>query len=150
MANYGLDDGHGNCVTTGLQEHEARRVAQRLADERGKVLYLYALAEGDGEPGESEEIHPARKIEVRQVSTGEFEGWVDARVVLNGTAGGVTLAPASYDGTLMAPEGAGDISGWIGGDLYDAVASLDDEERREACSELESAVRKAAKRAGLA
>ena len=38
---YSVDDGHGTQLTTGLQEAEAHRVAQRLADERGETVYLY-------------------------------------------------------------------------------------------------------------
>lgn len=62
MANYyGLDDGDGNQITTGLSPHNAREVAQRMADDRGKTLYLYedGLSDEDAETQESEAIEPS-------------------------------------------------------------------------------------------
>jgi len=52
--NYGIDDGDGNQITTGLPSHTARRTAQRMANERGKTLYLYEL----GSDVEAEAIEP--------------------------------------------------------------------------------------------
>ena len=46
MTNYSIDDGAGNQLTTGLQEHEAHDSAQRLADERGEPVYLYSTEDG--------------------------------------------------------------------------------------------------------
>ena len=43
---YSIDDGNGNQLTTGLQEHEAHASAQRLADERGEPVYLYSTEGG--------------------------------------------------------------------------------------------------------
>ena len=43
MTTYAIDDQHGNLLTTGLQEHDARRTAQRMADSRRATVYLYAL-----------------------------------------------------------------------------------------------------------
>ena len=57
-ANYGIDDGDGNQITTGLPEHTARKTAQRMANERGVTLYLYRLGEDGEAPGEAEEIEP--------------------------------------------------------------------------------------------
>ncbi len=82
MANYGLDTGTGDAVTTGLQEHEARRVAQRIANERGETLYLYALAEGDGEAGESEAIVPRSIITTVRVSATEIRAELGERSVV--------------------------------------------------------------------
>lgn len=42
MTTYSIDDGHGTRLTTGLQPHEAHRVAQRMADDRHETIYLYA------------------------------------------------------------------------------------------------------------
>ena len=42
MANYSVDDQHSNQITTGLSERNARSVAQRIANERGETVYLYA------------------------------------------------------------------------------------------------------------
>lgn len=61
MANYwNIDSGDGNSLTEGLQlECEARRIAQRMANERGESVYLYEVGIGDGESEvDSEEIWP--------------------------------------------------------------------------------------------
>ncbi len=59
---YAIDDGNGNQITTGLSEHDARRVAQRIATERGESVYLYETPvrlDADGDPiDESEEVAP--------------------------------------------------------------------------------------------
>ena len=44
---YSIDDGHGNLITTGLASQTARSTAQRIADERGESVYLYADPDGD-------------------------------------------------------------------------------------------------------
>lgn len=58
---YAIDDGDGNEITAGLQGHNARQVAQRLANERGEPVYLYKAgdrhAAGD-DAMESEEFTP--------------------------------------------------------------------------------------------
>lgn len=59
--NYAIDDGNGNQITAGLQEHDARQVAQQIADERGESVWLYEIGLGDDrddEEPESEEIVP--------------------------------------------------------------------------------------------
>lgn len=65
MTNYAIDDGDGNQLTAGLQDHNARKVAQRLADERGESVYLYEIpvrVDNDGDSlDESEEIAPTAK-----------------------------------------------------------------------------------------
>jgi len=43
---YSIDDGNGNQLTTGLQDHEAHISAQRMADERGEPVYLYSTEDG--------------------------------------------------------------------------------------------------------
>lgn len=66
MKTYGLDDGDGNQITAGLPEHTARKTAQRMADERGKTLYLYPIpcpegGDDDCDACEAEEIAPTTK-----------------------------------------------------------------------------------------
>jgi len=51
---YNIDDGLGNQITVGLQPHQARRVAERIANERGESVFLYKAGED-----ESEEIDPS-------------------------------------------------------------------------------------------
>ena len=51
---YNIDDGFGNQITVGLQPHQARRVAERIANERGESVFLYKAGED-----ESEEIAPS-------------------------------------------------------------------------------------------
>jgi len=58
MANYAIDDGDGYQITTGLQEHEAHRVAQRIANERNESVYLYEEGSEEGSETETEEIAP--------------------------------------------------------------------------------------------
>jgi hypothetical protein len=53
---YSIDDGHGNQITTGLVDHLAHRIAQRMADERNEVLYLHSSE--DDENDEPEPIEP--------------------------------------------------------------------------------------------
>lgn len=57
MTNYSIDDEHSNQITTGLSEHNARQAAQRLANDRGKSVWLYRDSE-DAQAFESEEIAP--------------------------------------------------------------------------------------------
>ena len=40
MATYMICDGDGYALTDGLQEHECRRVAQAMADDRGESVWL--------------------------------------------------------------------------------------------------------------
>ena len=61
MSSYwNIDSGDGNALTEGMQsEVEARRAAQRMANERGESVYLYEVGPGDGESEvDSEEIEP--------------------------------------------------------------------------------------------
>ena len=46
---WAIDDGHSNQITTGLQAHEARKVAQGIADRRGETVYLYEEGSKDYE-----------------------------------------------------------------------------------------------------
>ena len=52
---YAIDTGDGNCLTSGLQGYaQARKVAQRMADERSESVWLYQTPAEEGE--ESEEV----------------------------------------------------------------------------------------------
>ena len=58
---YMVCDGDGNALTDGLQEHEALRVAQRIANSRGESVWL-SDRESDGmgeeiEPEAADSIH---------------------------------------------------------------------------------------------
>lgn len=62
--NYGIDDGNGNCLTTGLDTHNVARVAKKLAAERGEPVYVYSLegaenTAGDWQPAESWTVDPS-------------------------------------------------------------------------------------------
>lgn len=60
MVNYyAIDDDNGNQLTTGLSVHVARRTAQRMADERNRSVYLYAIG-GDDDDTDSVEITPSK------------------------------------------------------------------------------------------
>lgn len=55
MTTYAIDDAHSQLITTGLAEHDARKVAQRIADRRGESVWLYEETVG---ACEAEEIAP--------------------------------------------------------------------------------------------
>lgn len=61
---YAVDDGDGNRLAAGLEEHNAQRVAQRLANDRGEPVYFYSTSEGD------EDMTP---IEVKPETEGQDE-----------------------------------------------------------------------------
>ena len=46
---YSIDDADGQQLTTGLTEQEARRVAQRMANDRRECVHLYADADPDND-----------------------------------------------------------------------------------------------------
>lgn len=60
MTTYAVMDGHGNECTTGLQEQNAHRVAQSIADAHGKSVYLYEVGSDEGaqrvDPQNTDEI----------------------------------------------------------------------------------------------
>ena len=43
MSYYGIDDGNGNQVSTGLTERDAYRVAQQSANDRGEPMFVYEV-----------------------------------------------------------------------------------------------------------
>lgn len=49
MATYMVCDGHGNALTDGLQDHNARQVAQRIANRRSDSVWLSAHGSDDAE-----------------------------------------------------------------------------------------------------
>lgn len=64
LRNYGIDDGNGDQLTTGLQESTVRDVAQRMADERGEDVYVYSLdgtedSRGEWQAAESWTVSPS-------------------------------------------------------------------------------------------
>lgn len=67
-AYYNIDDGFGNRITAGLQPHEARRVAKRIASERGESVFLYEAGKGEAD-AEMEEITPSSKSPSRHHAT---------------------------------------------------------------------------------
>ena len=60
MTYWNIDSGDGNELSAGIRlESEARKIAQRMANEHGESVYLYEVGNGDGESEvESEEIEP--------------------------------------------------------------------------------------------
>jgi len=55
MTIYMVCDDNGNALTNGLQEHEAHRIAQAIADRRGESVWLSA---NDDPDDSGEEITP--------------------------------------------------------------------------------------------
>lgn len=66
--NYAVDDGNGNQLTAGLTEHNVRRVAQSLANDRAESVWYYETGEGE-EEAESVEVEPDRGGKERQIGT---------------------------------------------------------------------------------
>lgn len=56
MTTYMVCDGNGNAITDGLQEHEAERVAQAIADRRHESVWL--SQSGDEDMGEQFDPQP--------------------------------------------------------------------------------------------
>lgn len=97
---YAIDDGHSNQLTCGLSEYEARRVAQRMANDRGESVYLYE----DGPDGEYEEVEPADSEAVAHMTThticsytGRFQAELCPAVAIE--AGDFYRVPEDPDGT---------------------------------------------------
>lgn len=59
MTTYAVEDGEGNQLAAGLPEHTAYRTAQRLADERGEDLVLYAQ---QGRDDQSRTVQPTEIV----------------------------------------------------------------------------------------
>lgn len=59
--NYMICDEDGDALTDGLQEHEARRVAQIMANERGESVFLSV----SGSTDMGEEFEPESDDEVQ-------------------------------------------------------------------------------------
>ena len=55
MAIYMISDGDGNALTDGVQWHEARQMAQRIANNRGESVWL---SESGNPDDEGEEFKP--------------------------------------------------------------------------------------------
>lgn len=56
MTNYCIDSIHGNQLTAGLQEYNARKIAQATANRLAQSVFLYA--DTSSEDTDSEEIEP--------------------------------------------------------------------------------------------
>ena len=89
MATYSIDDGNSDLLCAGLQEHNARAVAQQLANERRESVWLYRASDG-AQAYESEEIKP---LTVHAVLAGAYRGRrakLDALLTHASTDGGST------------------------------------------------------------
>jgi len=55
----GFDDGDedGHAITDDVQAHEVRQMAQRLANQRGKSVWIYS-SDDDGRTALGEEVEP--------------------------------------------------------------------------------------------
>lgn len=83
MADYAIDDGHGNQITAGIEDYtEALATATRMATDRGEPVYLHEMGDEDSEDSKPERIAP--EVEARDA-------------VL--TAGDICTIHASCDGS---------------------------------------------------
>lgn len=98
MATYGIDDAHGNPITTGLPRQTARKTAQRIADERDVAVWLYRESEG-AQAFESEAFEPVatKSTEIRNAKLGWDDrdprntGWWLSYVDQDGTEQGISI-----------------------------------------------------------
>jgi hypothetical protein len=58
MTTYMICDGDGNALTDGVQEHEADRIAQNIANRRGQSVWL--------SPSDSDDIGTEFEPEARE------------------------------------------------------------------------------------
>jgi hypothetical protein len=73
MTTYMICDDNGDAITSGLQEHEAARIAQRIANRRSETVFLSTENSDD----ESEEFSPeytAEDLVLCRSDTGDG-GW---------------------------------------------------------------------------
>jgi hypothetical protein len=57
MMFYVICDEDGHAITDDVQEHEVRQTAQRLANQRGKSVWIYP-SDDDGRTALGEEVEP--------------------------------------------------------------------------------------------
>lgn len=57
MMFYVICDEDGHAITDDVQEHEVRQTAQRLANQRGKSVWIYP-SDDDGRTALGEEVKP--------------------------------------------------------------------------------------------
>jgi hypothetical protein len=57
MMFYVICDEDGHAITDDVQEHEVRQMAQRLANQRGKSVWIYP-SDDDGRTALGEEVQP--------------------------------------------------------------------------------------------
>lgn len=86
MTTYMIIDGNGDAISDGLQEHNARAIAQAKADDRGEVVWLYADGAESGE-----EFRPADGIFARLLPGRQF-GAFEVAVWRGGTHDATTIA----------------------------------------------------------
>lgn len=60
--SWNIDDGHGNAITAGVQEHLVYAMARRLADERGEAVAIWR----DGSDEYEAIIEPTGACRVRR------------------------------------------------------------------------------------
>lgn len=73
MTTYTVCDENGNALTDGLQEHEATRVAQRMANSRGESVWL-SESDSDGAGDEIEPEYTADDLVICRSDIGDG-GW---------------------------------------------------------------------------
>lgn len=74
MTSYSIETGDGGLITAGQSGRTAQRTAQRLADERGESVFLFAVGEG-GDYDDGEEIAPSSISVVLDTANGPRVEW---------------------------------------------------------------------------
>ena len=154
--NYGIDDGNGNQIFgagSGLEgdRKHCRKVAQRMANERGKALTLYAIVYSE-EMGTryEEEFAPARPVVEATIGTPStvlaecVVGWdYDVTVTIGEfvLAGAATLVPNADGDDPLPVSFGGDFSAWLSSEIADVIRHRDD--RAAIAGEIEAACRAA-------
>lgn len=134
MATYSIDSANGQTMHSGIQgEGEARKIAQRMANERGESVYLYATpvaVDIDGEgTDEPEEIKPSADARIILDNGGgivlQFGGWACSPA-------GDNVAQVAAQAALLIREwlATGSTKGWEGHDPDALAVQLTDEDTR--------------------
>jgi len=102
QTTYGIDDGHGDSICTGVTEVAVWEMAQRLANERGEAVYVY-----DARPLTDDEIEDGYSVpstEVEPESTTALPSTADITALAALVPEATTANESSV--TVVGPNGS--------------------------------------------
>ena len=115
MSGYSIDDGDGNQIAEGASDHEVWQTARRMADERGRPVYVWTAGVG------VTEVEPSVRISAGSARpSARADGATDVDVTLTiglvAVEGEVTLVPSEHG---LSSWGAPD--NWVSRDLLKVI-----------------------------